>query len=88
MINSCLAEISPHGRRMLFLHLGNYAFQAIFTSNFLCFEDRSQAIGMANIYFRCKWTKVELDLHVTRLPFQFKIIHKLDNKHTYVDALS
>jgi hypothetical protein len=63
---------------MLCLHLGNYAFQAIFKSNFLCFEDKSQAIGMANIYLGCKWTKGELDLHVTRFP--------LDNSQTWQQA--
>jgi hypothetical protein len=34
---------------------------------------------MANIYFRCKWTKGELDFHVTRFPFQ-------DNSQTWQQA--
>jgi hypothetical protein len=57
----------------------SFAFHANFTSNFLCFEDKSQAIGMANIYFKCKWTKGELDLHVIGLPFQ-------DNSQTWQQA--
>jgi hypothetical protein len=71
---------------MLCLHLGNYAFHAILKSNFLCFEDKSQAMEWLTFILdangqRGTWISMLQDFH-------FKIIHKLGNKHTYVNALS